>query len=340
MPTIPALVHVPAPYSFKYSIDHRRLSMMIRTAALLALPLLHLIEATAAALPLSSHPSSPPTFDHDDAVMAIYHNIHLMEEHARDNGDALPRILLDVTRNRLAQHLRTSGMAGTASKAGAAAGSAAAAAAADGVERFDASAVAGSVLESELSIRSGEALRANTRGATRTCSGLCTCLASEFLFGATGGVLPYATNAQADDKQYPRVFKYSSVEGTTPLWYRRRERKWQWTPSDPADGWGPDWALDSGWTSCDAPDPTDVNGGVWGMMQSGGLAEVAGPNKLLIATLGNIQPGDNGGRVPEGSDAKRADAKYDLSLCATRNSLSDLDKCQCRGDACVKVRRE
>ena len=314
---------------------------MIRTAALLALPLLYLVEAIAAGLPSSSHPSSPPPFDHGDAVMAIYHNIHLMEEHARDNGDALPSLLLDVTRNRLAQHLRTSGMASTAGTAGAAAGSAAAAAAADGVERFDASEVgdgAGSVMESELGVRSGGALHAN-KGGTQTCSGLCTCLASEFLFGATGGVLPYATNAQADDKQYPQVFKYASVKGTTPLWYRRREHKWQWTPSDPADGWGPDWALDSGWTSCDAPDPTDVNGGVWGLMQSGGLAEVAGPNKLLIATLGNVQPGDNGGRVPVGSDSKRSDAKYDLSLCATRNSLSDLDKCQCRGDACVKVRR-
>ena len=58
VPTIPALrlVHVPAPFSFKYSIGRCRLSMMIRTAALLALPLLlHLIEATAAALPSSSH---------------------------------------------------------------------------------------------------------------------------------------------------------------------------------------------------------------------------------------------------------------------------------------------
>eukprot|EP00947_MAST-08B_sp_MAST-8B-sp1_P001944 g1944.t1 len=269
--------------------------------------------------------------DHASAVMNVYHLVHQIEEKARLADKTFPTLLLDTTRERLAAHLEHR----HGDAAAAAAVRSRIAATRVGDKDVDGPAVAhgaGDVVQDVLKVGPGQALSAADGGGSSACAGLCKCLASEFLFGASNGTLPYHRNYDAGSNG--KFFQYASVKGTTPLWYRRDQGHWKWTPSDPAPSMTD--FIESGWTQCSAQEPADVNGGVWGLMQSGGLAEVAKPNKMLIRVLGSVNP-DAAGSPPPGSDSTKHDARYDLSLCAARNSLDDLKKCECRSDACVKA---
>jgi hypothetical protein len=88
------------------------------------------------------------------------------------------------------------------------------------------------------------------------CKDICKCLASELLFGITK-VLPYKTNYEAEEGP-KEVFQFKCAPDTTPIWYRKHKKKWEWNPSDPADSYTD--FVESDWETCGSD---DVAGGAW-----------------------------------------------------------------------------